>query len=140
MENSKRTPTEQLRDVYKELEGEHAQILGLLAQAKSTAPSRDLLTLLEELHAVLQKHFARESYPGGFYETIGACEAEYAAELRVLVDEHFRILSRLWTIIESTRRVDAESSRKIADDVVVVSDMLEAHERKEHGLAERLLN
>lgn len=140
MENFKAAHKEHLRNVYKDLEDEHGQILALVVRAKNTAPGGELLTLLEELHAVLQKHFARESYPGGFYESMGACEAEHADELRVLVDEHFRILSRLWSVIESTRRVDAESTRKITDDVVVMSEMLEAHERKEHALAERLLN
>lgn len=140
MEKSKTAQKDHLRNVYKDLEDEHGQILALVGRAKNTAPGGELLTLLEELHAMLQKHFARESYPGGFYESMGACEAEHADELRVLVDEHFRILSRLWSVIESTRRIDAESTRKIADGVVVMSELLEAHERKEHALAERLLN
>lgn len=140
MAMTEKMPTEQLRTIYKELEEEHAAILALIARAKITPPGKELLELLDELHGILQRHFARESYPGGFYESIGACSAEHADDLRDLVNEHFRILSKLWTTIESMRWRNAEFTKKIADDVVAVSDMLEAHERKEHELAESLIN
>ena len=131
-------PTERLRDVYKDLEEEHKQILGVVSRARETTANDELLPILKELHAVLTQHFARESYPGGFYESIGACTAEYRDDLRVLVDEHFRIHARLWSLIESLR-VAGESASDTAEAVAAVADMLEAHERKEHQLAERLL-
>jgi hypothetical protein len=66
-------PTERLRDIYKDLEKEHVQILGMVSRARETTASAELLPMLEELHAVLTQHFAKETYPGGFYEAIGAC-------------------------------------------------------------------
>ncbi len=138
MEDLLTEPTERLRDIYKDLEKEHVQILGMVSRARETTASAELLPMLKELHAVLTQHFAKETYPGGFYEAIGACTAEYRDDLRVLVDEHFRIHARLWTLIESIR-LAGESAQDTSEAVAAVADMLEAHERKEHKLAERLL-
>jgi len=138
MEELLTEPTERLRDVYRELEEEHKQILGMVSRARETTASVELLPMLKELHSVLTQHFAKETYPGGFYETVGACTAEYRDDLRVLVDEHFRIHARLWSLIESIRLAD-ESAQDTSEAVAAVADMLEAHERKEHELAGHLL-
>jgi hemerythrin len=138
MEELLTEPTERLRDVYEDLEEEHKQILGMVSRARETTASAELLPMLRELHAVLTQHFAKETYPGGFYETVGACTAEYRDDLRVLVDEHFRIHARLWSLIESIR-LAGKSAQDTSEAVAAVADMLEAHERKEHQLAEHLL-
>lgn len=138
MENLPMEPTERLRHIYKDLEEEHLKILGMVSHARETTASTELLPMLKELHAVLTQHFAKETYPGGFYEAIGACTAEYRDDLRVLVDEHFRIHARLWSLIESIRLAGG-SAQDTSEAVAAVADMLEAHERKEHELAVGLL-
>ncbi len=139
MEDSLKEPKERLRDIYKDLEDEHAVILETLSQAQQTTERAKLLPMLTEAHAMLTRHFAKETYPGGFYESMGACTAEYQDELRVLVSEHSRMYARLWSLIESIRFSD-ESKQDFSEEVSAVLVMLEAHERKEHELADRLLD
>lgn len=129
----------QLREIYKELGDEHTHLLSLLGRIKGTRSVVTLLPMLEELHGSLLSHFARETYPGGFYESMGVCQPEYRDDLRVLVDEHFRMLSSLRGLIERARIEGAEGGQEIVQGVSVVANMLHSHERKEHDLASRVL-
>lgn len=128
-----------LREIYKDLGDEHTRLLSLLGRIKGTRSVVALLPMLEELHGSLLSHFARETYPGGFYESLGICQPEYRDDLRVLVDEHFRMLSSLRGLIERARLDGAEGNPEIVQEVSMVANMLHSHERKEHDLASRVL-
>ena len=126
---------EELRAVYRQLAGEHGHILEMLSGLRSGPAPGELQDLLESLHAALMAHFAHETYPDGFYQRMGACGPEHADELRVLVDEHFRMLASLWSIKERVRLGQTDVDADIDD----FARLLERHERKEHELVERLM-
>lgn len=139
MSDIERTANSQLKEAYQELAVEHQHILALLDRLKENRTLVDLLPLLDELHSLLLKHFAREQYPGGFYESMSIFSPGHRDDLRTLVDEHNLILSSLRGLTERARLVGPESASAIVRDVTKLTDQLHKHERKEHHLAEELL-
>ncbi|MFQ6022486.1 MAG: hypothetical protein ACE5NW_07165 [Acidiferrobacterales bacterium] len=92
-----------IRETYKELADEHQHIMMLVERLKRHETVLHLVPLLEKLHAELIGHFAREQFPGGLYESLGAYGTEYHDELRILVSEHCRILSAVRGVLERAR-------------------------------------
>lgn len=125
--------------VRDELSAEHANVRSLVGKLREPhgAP-RDVLSVLEELHTTLAAHFAHEEHPGGFYETMGACTAEHAEDLRVLVDQHFRILSAAQSLKERARE-GLSPSQDFDADLGVLVETIAGHERREHELSGALI-
>ena len=122
-----------------ELSHEHAAIRGLLDDLRAKAASpKDAKPLLSDLHRTLAKHFAHETYPGGFYEAIGACKTEFLGDLRVLVDEHFLLLSTTQSLRERAERGAADEDA-FGQDITGLLERLASHEQREHQLVEKAL-
>ena len=124
--------------VRDELATEHEAIRDLVTRLR--APRRapqEAFGLLEELHGNLAKHFAHEEFPGGFYETLGACTLEHGDDLRVLVDEHFLLLSAAQSLKERARGAGAPDA-PFDNEVGALVERIAAHERREHALADKL--
>ncbi len=128
-----------VEQVYKELADEHESIMQLLDRIQQHGTVLHLVPLLEELHAVLIKHFAHEQFPGGLYESLGAYGPEYHDDLRVLVNEHCWILSSVRGVLERARLANEDNAEDILRDVASIVQSLHEHERKEHQLAEKIL-
>jgi hypothetical protein len=116
-----------------EMTAEHAAVGRLVERllAPLLTPAA-AFPLLDELHATLRAHFAREELPGGFYETMGACTPEHAEELRVLVDQHYLIACAVHSLRERARGAAPDAA--FARDLGVLCTMLARHERIEHKL------
>lgn len=128
-----------IHEIYRELADEHQSIMMLVNRLKQHRTVLHLVPILEELHSLLIKHFAREQFPGGFYESLGGYGAEYHDDLRVLVNEHCQILSAVRGVLEHARLANEENAPEILSEVATVVKSLEDHERKEHRLAEKVL-
>ena len=128
-----------IEQTYKALGDEHRQIMSLVERIEQHRTLVHLVPLLEELHALLINHFAREQFPGGLYESLGAYDPTYHDELRVLVQDHCVILSSMRGVLERARVASDEQEAQILDDVAAVISSLHEHEHKEHALAEKLL-
>lgn len=125
--------------VREELSAEHTTVRALVGKLREPhGTPHDKFAVLEDLHGTLAKHFAHEEHPGGFYETMGACTAEHAEDLRVLVDQHFRILSAAQSLKERAREGLAPSQDFDADLTVLV-ETIAGHERREHELTDALV-
>lgn len=124
---------------YKALGDEHRQIMHLVERIEQHQTLVHLVPLLEELHELLINHFAREQFPGGLYESLGAYDSTYHDELRVLVQDHCLILSSMRGVLERARVANEEQETDILDDVATVIGSLYEHEHREHALAEKLL-
>jgi hypothetical protein len=128
-----------IEQTYKALGDEHRQIMRLLERIEQHRTLVHLVPLLEELHDLLINHFAREQFPGGLYESLGAYDASYHDELRVLVHEHCVILSSMRGVLERARVANEAQETEILDDVAAAISSLYEHEHREHALAEKLL-
>jgi hypothetical protein len=122
-----------------ELGSEHDTIRGLVVRLRAPLSVRETVDLLGELHAKLQEHFAHEEHPGGFYEQLGACTPAHGEDLRVLVDQHFVILSAVQALKERLRASDRGATRDVGVDAELgaLADRIASHERREHELADR---
>lgn len=126
--------------VRDELATEHDAIRGIVGKLRAPRQApHDALGLLEELHGSLSQHFAHEEFPGGFYETLGACTHDHGADLRVLVDEHFLILSAAQSLKERAR-TGAAPDAPFDQEVSALTDRIAAHERREHDLVAKLVH
>jgi hypothetical protein len=126
-----------LATVREELSGEHRDIEALTGQLAG-AGGREATPILDRLHEVLLRHFAHEEYPGGFYDALGACSPAVRDELRVLVDQHFLIVSKLQSLRERARRPDEAAHPSFGADMAGLSTLLSEHERREMEMVARL--
>jgi hypothetical protein len=121
-----------------ELATEHQ---GLHALVQKLRPAReapvDSAGLLDELHTSLASHFARETYPGGLYERMGACTVEHLEDLRLLVHEHFVIISSTRALKDGAHAA-AGPDPAFDEDLSELIDRLAAHELREHTLVVKL--
>lgn len=134
-----KTVVSRIEEIYEELVDEHRSIMAVVGQLKQHHTVLHLVPLLEELHSLLVKHFAREQFPGGLYECLGGVSSAYHEALRTLVSEHCSILSSVRGLLERARLASDENASKILGEVAAVVESLEQHEEKEHQLAERAL-
>lgn len=126
-----------LATVRAELSGEHRDIQALTGQLAAVA-AHEAVPLLDRLHDVLLRHFAHEEYPGGFYDALGACSPAARDDLRLLVDQHFLIVSKLQSLRERARRPDEAAHPSFAADLAGLSALLGEHERREMEMVTRL--
>jgi hypothetical protein len=121
-----------------ELSAEHDAVRSLVERLRQpyAAPTQAQATL-EELHGTLKAHFAHEELPGGFYDTMGACTAEHAEDLRVLVDQHYLILSAAHSLKERARGAGAPD-QSFEHELRALVELIAGHEKHEHKLAAEL--
>jgi hypothetical protein len=127
------------QQVYSELADEHRQLMALVERIRSHRALIGLGPLIEQLHTLLIRHFSHEQFPGGLYDRMGAHDARYHDELKILVEDHCTILSSVRGLLERTRIADERDESKLLGDVAVVLDRLNEHERREHALADKLM-
>ena len=137
--NSAAVKTQQaFRYAHAAMAEEHVRIMALVDVLRDVSdPSRHVRTL-EELHILLANHFAREQFPGGLYEAMGAFGSRWHEELRELIRDHCLILSDARGVLERARQATPETQDALQADLISLLDLLCEHERKEHRLAERL--
>lgn len=126
-----------LAAVRQELSGEHHEIHHLAAELATTTPAT-AGPLLDNLHALLLRHFAHEEYPGGLYDALGATGPAVREDLRVLVDQHFLIVSKLQSLRERVRRPDEVALPAFAADLAEFATLLNSHEQRELEMVGRL--
>ena len=127
-----------LRAAHLALAEEHAQIISLLEILKHTPDPALLVRRLEGLHTLLINHFAREQFPGGLYESMGALGSRWHDDLRGLIQDHCLILSESRALLEHARKASPAARKDLQADVNALVEQLLKHERKEHRLAKRL--
>ena len=118
-----------------QLQGEHARMNDLLERVGATDQIEVLAALLQQLHTQLRQHFAREEYPGGLYDVMGACKPEFRQELRVLVDDHFRMLASVRGLAARAKEGGDKVRSVVLGEVTELIDFIHRHEKREHEMA-----
>jgi hypothetical protein len=127
------------QQVYNELADEHRELMALVERIRAHRGVIGLGPLLEQLHTLLIRHFSHEQFPGGLYDRMGAHDARYHDELKILIEDHCTILSSVRGLLERTRIADEGDESSLPGDVAAVLLRLNEHERREHALADRLM-
>ncbi|NIM27471.1 MAG: hypothetical protein GTO67_02765 [Gammaproteobacteria bacterium] len=127
------------QQVYSELAEEHRELMSLVERIRAHGEVVGLGPLLEQLHALLIRHFSHEQFPGGLYDCMGAHDARYHDELKTLIEEHCTILSSVRGLLELTRIGRESDVATLLDEVSQVLQRLDEHEHREHALADRLM-
>lgn len=123
---------------YAALAEEHEQIMAQIELLESDPKSSKLIERLERLHNLLIDHFAREQFPGGLYEAMGAFGSPWHGDLKELIREHCVILSEARSLLEQARIIGPDERPGLHPKVIALIRQLSEHEHKEHLLAARL--
>ena len=117
-----------------ELYDEHRSLDALLRTLAHTTERNKLGGLLDGLHAQLYTHIQHEELPGGLYARLGALGETNEAEVRTLVDEHFRMLSAVRGMAVRVKH-DDEPLAVFQAEIARLITWIEDHETREHRLA-----
>lgn len=119
------------------LHEDHQGLHGLFAEleAGSTTDRAQVEAMLDRLHQRLKAHFDREQFPGGFYDRLGLVNHTFAQRVGDLVDEHYRLLSRVKSLQQGAQ-ARGEELPVLNDDIRQVVAQLRRHEAEEHRLAQ----
>jgi hypothetical protein len=128
-----------LVDARDALGREHDAIRRMLEGLRvEIAAAADARPLLSELHKALAKHFAHETYPGGFYDLLGSAAPSLGGEARALVDEHLVLLASTQALRERAERGEP-AGQQFAGEIDALLARLADHERRETRLVESAL-
>jgi hypothetical protein len=133
------TSVSHLESIYADLENEHERVMKLLARLRGDAIGADLLSVLDELHTLLNVHFAREQQADGFYDALGELAESRRGELDELIDEHAAILSHLDNLLKDVKDSPVVDKAGVLDRVSALLEQLDNHEQKEHLFATDVL-
>jgi len=117
-----------------ELHAEHKQIHVAAAELQTIKDAPKLIQKLTDLHQLLREHFAHEEFPGGLYDRMGACSAQFRHEVRQLAGEHYEVLT---TVLSLRKRLWDEGQDGVSDVIQDVGDVVatvRGHEIREHEL------
>ena len=128
-----------LAKAHSDLIDEHRTLRRLLGQLREVKEPAGLAALLDELHGKLRMHIEHEEFPGGLYESMGVLGPRHAHEVRELVDDHFRFLSKVRSLADEVRRAEAPVAARILDEAAGLADQIHSHEAVEQRLAEQIL-
>jgi hypothetical protein len=117
------------------LHEDHQGLHGLFTEFEAAPDRANLEPMLGQLHQRLKAHFNREQFPGGFYDRLGLVNHTFAQRVGDLVDEHYRLLSRVKSLHQTVQGGTAEIPQ-VNDDIRQVLAQLRQHEAIEHQLAQ----
>ena len=132
-------PNPTIEQVYGEYTQDHRELMELVERIRERHGIDGLAPLLEKLHGLLIRHFAREHFPGGLYECMGAYGSHHHEELKILVREHCVILSAVRGLLDHTLVAGSQDEPGMLSEVAEVVAQLRDHEQREHALAEKLM-
>jgi hypothetical protein len=121
----------------RDLRDDHRRVHDLADRVASAPDLAGLEVALADLHAALASHFNEEEKPGGLYDALGVCTAEFRQPLADLVDDHFRLAGALRDLRELARPAPGAATDSVRAAVARFLSALTDHERREHDMVER---
>ncbi len=128
------TETRSPQEASLELVEDHRHLHVLIDRLEAAADVPALAAALAELHAALTRHVNEEEKPGGLYDALGVCAAEFRGRLAVLVDEHFRLAGVLRDLAARALASPPRALTALRRDASHVAAALADHERREQEL------
>jgi hemerythrin len=131
------TQTPTVEQASRELRDDHRRVHDLADRAASAPDLAALEGALADLHAALTSHFNQEEKPGGLYDALGVCTAEFRQPLAELVDDHFRLAGALRDLREQARTAQGTADDSLREAVARFLSTLNDHERREHDMVQK---
>jgi hypothetical protein len=126
-----------LQKATQDLQDDHSRLHQLIDELGHAGDLAQLSAYLTTLHDRLTAHFNAEERPGGLYDTLGFCAAEFRRPLGQLVDDHFRLAATLRSLRERARAIGGVDVDTLRVDVARLVAALAEHERRELELVQR---
>jgi len=121
---------------HEALVDDHRRLHGLVARLGEAGDAAALATVLGELHEALTAHFNLEEKPGGLYDALGVCLAEYRVVLGQLVDDHFRIAGHVRDLRDRAAAAHGREPEGLFAEAKRLAELLAEHEKREHQLVD----
>jgi len=118
---------------------DHRALQVILARVESTRDLDLLIPLLEELHRLLQMHFAREEAADGLQGIVAETAPHQLGHLQELMDQHDGFLTMLISLKQDIRSCLDGPTAKVFSDVQTLCDRLQTHEESETKLLTKAL-
>ncbi len=134
MKEHKSGPESSEHDERSGIAEDHQALKTTLSQLESTTDLKVMISLLEDLRAHLEGHFAREEAPSGFHELIGDSAPHLLAYLQRLFEEHREIQDDLAKLIAKSRECFEGPVHDVLCEVSALSHRLQIHESRESAL------
>lgn len=113
---------------------DHRVLQVVLAKVESTRDLSLLIPLLEELHGLLQRHFAREESKDGLRGVVGQAAPHRLDQLETLLKEHADFLVTTRSIKEKIQACLSGPIPEIYSEIQSLCDRLHMHEETETEL------
>ncbi|MDH5804600.1 MAG: hypothetical protein OEZ54_05390, partial [Gemmatimonadota bacterium] len=113
---------------------EHKHLRATLARLEKTTDLGAMVTCLEDLHSLLESHFADEEGPDGLASTIGQTTPQNLRRLDHLFEEHKLFLKETAELQNWARYVLDELHTAIIDDTKKLVEEIRRHESVETEL------
>ena len=127
-------PTWTISDAHAEIHAEHSHLAELTARIEAASSTATLANHLGDLQEMLKSHFAREEYPGGLYDQMGATSGEHRTAVRKLIDEHFMLMGAVRGLRGRLELAEPDAFDDMASEARGILWMLGAHENRENDL------
>ena len=112
---------------------EHRELQQTLRQLEQATETGRIASLLESLHSQLELHFSEEEADDGLAEAIPVSTPHHRRELEHLFDEHRLFISRIGTLSNRLRLIEANIA-DLHDDMKTLCTDLRRHEARENSL------
>jgi hypothetical protein len=113
------------------IDAEHRSLDALLAELVAERDAEHLEVLLEQLHALLVRHFATEEAPDGLHEIVGRHAPHRLPSVQQLFVEHREMLRRVDRLRDEASALVAGPLQRLREQVEGVATSLRAHEAVE---------
>lgn len=126
-----------LQRAAQELREDHRRLHERIDELARADDLAQLSARLAELHERLSAHFNAEEKPGGLYDALGVCAAEFRLSLGQLVDDHFRLAAVLRDLQQRARAAGGLDADALRAEVALFVKALGQHEQRELELVRR---
>ena len=113
---------------------DHRALKVIIERVRGTHDLHLMIPLLDELHRLLDEHFAREEAANGLYKTVSAAAPHRLERVQELLDQHGDFLKTVRSIRSKTKYLIEVTMAEVFDDVETLCKGLEIHEASENEI------
>lgn len=113
---------------------DHHALNVVLRRMLSTRDLNLLIPLLNELHQLLEEHFAREEESDGLYQVVSDAAPQHLEQVRKLLAEHSGFLTTVKALEAKAKASVDDPKNDVFDGVILLCQDLEMHEAMENDI------
>lgn len=119
---------------HRRIEDEHRRLNELLRSLTHGHDPNRLLSLVDELKALLVEHFDHEEEPEGLHQIVGEGAAHRLPNLQRLFEEHRQILATVEALERRLGELVDGPWREVREAIASIAETLRRHESAEEDL------